>query len=147
MKRIVFSILIISQCLLTLSANHPQKFSPEQFQADLEQFMAKEAALTEQESAKFFPLYREMLQKQRAVWNQMKELGKNKPSDENACKQAVQKRDELELEQKRILQTYHNKFFRLLPASKVYDVIKAENRFHRRAIRKWSHQGKEKPKK
>jgi hypothetical protein len=49
----------------------------------------------------------------------------------------VEKRDELELEQKRICQSYHQKFFNVLSASKVYDVIKAENRFHRKAIRHW----------
>jgi hypothetical protein len=41
----------------------------------------------------------------------------------------------LELEQRRIIQTYHNKFFKVLPASKVYDVIIAESRFHRFAMR------------
>jgi hypothetical protein len=116
-------------------ASAQEKFSPEKFQAELEQFIAKEAALTKEESDKFFPLYREMQQKQRAVYQQMKALGRNKPADEAGCKQAVQKRDELELEQRRILQTYHNKFFTVLPASKVYDVIIAETRFHRRALR------------
>lgn len=122
-------------------AHNPQKFQPEKFQAELEQYIEKEAGLTHEESAKFFPLYREMQQKQRAVYKQMKELGKVKPEGETACKKAVQKHDELELEQKRIIQTYHNKFLQVLSASKVYDVIKAENRFHRSAIKNW---GKEK---
>ena len=130
---------------LTASATEPQQFSPEKFQADMEQFITKEAQLTSEEVAKFFPLYREMQQKQRAVWNQMKDLGRNKPADEAAIKQAVQKRDELELEQRRIIQTYHNKFFKVLPASKVYDVIIAETKFHRAAIRNWrGHQANKK---
>ena len=66
---------------------------------------------------------------------------------EAAIKQAVQKRDELELEQKVILQTYHNKFFKVIPASKVYDVIIAENRFHRFAIRNWGQKDRAQPKK
>jgi hypothetical protein len=75
----------------------------------------------------------------------MKNLGRNKPADEAAIKQAVQKRDELELEQRRIIQTYHNKFFKVLPASKVYDVIIAETKFHRAAIRNWrGHQANKK---
>ena len=65
----------------------------------------------------------------------MKDLGRNKPADEAACRKAIEKRDQLELEQRRIIQTYHNKFFKVLPASKVYDVIIAENRFHRFAMR------------
>lgn len=135
MKRYLFSIAVLLLSVMSVTAHDPQKFSPEKFQADMEQFITKEASLTAEEAAKFFPLYREMQQKQRAVWNQMKDLGRNKPADEAACKQAVQKRDELELEQRRIIQTYHNKFFKVLPASKVYDVIIAENKFHRFAIR------------
>ena len=135
MKRYLLSIAVLLLSVMSVMAHDPQKFSPEKFQADMEQFITKEASLTAEEAAKFFPLYREMQQKQRAVWNQMKDMGRNKPADETGCKQAVQKRDELELEQRRIIQAYHNKFFKVLPASKVYDVIIAENKFHRFAIR------------
>jgi hypothetical protein len=79
-----------------------------------------------------------MHQKQRAIQCQIKKECKIKPVDEAECKKAVQKRDVYELELKNIQQTYHNKFFSVLPASKVYDVIKAEDRFHRRAFKNWS---------
>lgn len=139
MKRILVFVFCLTLALVSMNATEPQvKFSPEKFQAELEQFITREASLTPEECAKFFPLYREMQQKQRAVYKQMRELGRNKPADEASCKQAVQKRDALELEQKRIQQTYHDKFFRVLPASKVYDVIRAEDRFHRFAFRNFS---------
>lgn len=134
MKQIILITLFLFS-LVSVRAEEQQKFSPEKFQAALEQFMTTEANLTADEAAKFFPIYREMQSKQRAVYKQMKELGKNKPADEKACRKAVEKRDELELEQRRIAQSYHVKFFEVLPASKVYDVIKSENRFHRRALR------------
>ena len=139
MKKIL-TIVVILLTALTVKAETPQQFSPEKFQADLEQFITNEANLTPEESKKFFPLYREMQQKQRVVFKQMKDLGVNKPADEAACKKALEKRDELELEQKRIQQNYHKQFVNVLPASKVYDVIKAENHFHRTAFRKWRHQ-------
>ena len=139
MKKIL-TIVVILLTALTVKAETPQQFSPEKFQADLEQFITNEANLTPEESKKFFPLYREMQQKQRVVFKQMKDLGVNKPADEAACKKALEKRDELELEQKRIQQNHHKQFLNVLPASKVYDVIKAENHFHRTAFRKWRHQ-------
>ena len=139
MKKIL-TIVVILLTALTVKAETPQQFSPEKFQADLEQFITNEANLTPEESKKFFPLYREMQQKQRVVFKQMKDLGVNKPADEAACKKALEKRDELELEQKRIQQNYHKQFLNVLPASKVYDVIKAENHFHRTAFRKWRNQ-------
>ena len=143
MKKLLFLLALV--CSVSVmqadepqkNGGEPQKFSPEKFQAELEKFMTQEAGLTTDESAKFFPLYREMQKKQRAVWEQMKALGRNKPAEEAACRKVVEKRDELELEQKRILQIYHKKFFQVIPASKVYDVIHAENKFHRRAIREW----------
>ena len=60
---------------------------------------------------------------------------KIKPADEKACKKVIQKRDQVELELKSIQQTYHNKFFSVLPASKVFDVIKAEDQYHRGLLR------------
>ena len=142
MKQIILITLFLFT-LVSARAEEQQKFSPEKFQADLEQFITQEASLTADEATKFFPIYREMQSKQRAIYKQMKDLGNNKPTDEKACRKAVEKRDELELEQKRICQSYHAKFFEVLPASKVYDVIRAENRFHRRALRgNWEHKKK-----
>ena len=137
-KLLVFAVLML-MVVLGASAEEQQKFSPEKFQADLEQYITTEAGLTNEEVAKFFPLYREMQQKQRVVYNKMHELFKL-PHDEASCKRAVQRRDQLEIELKQIAQTYHNKFLRVLPASKVIGTIIAEDKFHRRAFRKLGQQ-------
>jgi hypothetical protein len=137
-KLLVFAVLML-MVVLGASAEEQQKFSPEKFQADLEQYITTEAGLTNEEAAKFFPLYREMQQKQRVVYNKMHELFKL-PHDEASCKRAVQRRDQLEIELKQIAQTYHNKFLRVLPASKVIGTIIAEDKFHRRAFRKLGQQ-------
>ena len=137
-KLLVFAVLMFVVAL-GASAEEQQKFSPEKFQADLEQYITTEAGLTNEEAAKFFPLYREMQQKQRVVYNKMHELFKL-PHDEASCKRAVQRRDKLEIELKQIAQTYHNKFLRVLPASKVIGTIIAEDKFHRRAFRKFGQQ-------
>ena len=118
MKRLLFTLSVAFLLSVSAFADEPQKFSPEKFQAEMEQFITKEACLTPEEAAKFFPLLREM--------------------HKNDCKKVVQQRDVYELELKNIQQTYHNKFFSVLPASKVYDVIKAEDRFYRRAFKNWS---------
>ena len=137
MKKSIITLL----CLvftLTLSAQGPQRFSPEKFQADLEQYIVTEANLTQQEAAKFLPLYREMQQKQRAVYERQRQLGWGKPADEKGCEKAIRQRDEYDLELKRIQQTYHNKFLSIISASKLYDVINAEDRFHRQMLRGWN---------
>lgn len=137
-KLLVFAVLMFVVAL-GASAEEQQKFSPEKFQADLEQYITTEAGLTNEEAAKFFPLYREMQQKQRVVYNKIHELFKL-PHDEASCKRAIQRRDQLEIELKQIAQTYHNKFLRVIPASKVIGTIIAEDKFNRRAFRKLGQQ-------
>ena len=137
-KLLVFAVLML-MVVLGASAEEQQKFSPEKFQADLEQYITTEAGLTNEEAAKFFPLYREMQQKQRVVYNKIHELFKL-PHDEASCKRAIQRRDQLEIELKQIAQTYHNKFLRVIPASKVIGTIVAEDKFHRRVFRKFGQQ-------
>lgn len=138
MKRITTIALFLCLLLTQTHAQEQKKFSPEKFQAELEQFITKEACLTPQEAASFFPIYREMQKKQRVIFDRQRQMGKVKPSDEQACEKAIRQRDENELEQKRILQTYHNKMLSVVSASKLFDVIQAEDRFHRMKFRNWS---------
>ncbi len=141
-------LLCITLCLFYLTlvkAQEQQKFSPEKFQADMEQFITQEAKLTSDEATKFFPLLREMHQKQRVVYDKIKKECSQRPSNEEEIKKVVQKRDAYELELKTIQQTYHNKFFKVLQPSKVFDAIIAEDRFHRRAFRNWGHQRSGRP--
>ena len=117
MMRRLTTILFALVIAVGVSAQSPQqqqKFSPEKFQADLEQFITKQACLTPQEAAKFFPIYKEMQAKQRAVYERQRKLGWGKPADEKGCEKAIRQRDEYDLELKRIQQTYHNKFLSVL---------------------------------
>ena len=134
-KLFLYLFTLLTLLPLCASAQPKEKFSPEKFQADMEQFITREAALTPQEAAAFFPLFREMQKKQRALYNKMREDVRIKPTDEAACKKMIQKRDQVELELKSIQQTYHNKFFSVMSPSKVFDVIKAEDQYHRGLLR------------
>ena len=139
MKQLTLTILSLVFAL-TVGAQEQQrpsqqKFSPERFQAELEQYITKHACLTQKEAAKFFPIYKEMQAKQRTIFERQRQLDKVKPADEKGCENAIRQRDEYDLELKRIQQTYHNKFLTVLSASKLYDVLKAENGFHRQMLR------------
>lgn len=148
MRKFIFGLVFLLTAGLTVVAQPQQghqgqsqigpRFSPEKFEAELQQFLVQEASLTPQEAAKFFPVYKEMNRKQRALYERQRQLGMIKPKDEKGCQKAIKDRDEIEVELKRIQQNYHNKFLDILPASKVYDVLNAEDRFHRRMLRKWS---------
>ena len=116
-----------------------EKFSPEKFDAELQEAIVKEANLTEKETAEFFPVYKEMQKKQRELFDRQRKMGRDKPQDEKGCADAIRERDEVELEMKKIQQEYHNRFLEVLPAQKVYDILKAEDRFHRNMLRKGGH--------
>lgn len=128
--------MMLALCLHAQEGNGPQRFSPDKFDAELRQFITSEAKLTEQEAAKFFPVYKEMQAKQRVVFGRQKSLVVSKPEGEKACLEAIRQRDENDLEMKRIQQTYHEKFLELLPASKVYAILRAEVMFHRRMLKR-----------
>lgn len=133
-----FIVVFLLTIFLGIKAQEEQKFSPEKFDAELHLSIINEAKLTPQESAKFFPVYKEMQVKQRALYERQRNLATMSTNDETSCMKAIRERDEIELEMKRIQKTYHERFFELLPASKVYAVLKAEDKFYRHFFRRFN---------
>ena len=138
MKRIqlLFIAIAFALCLHAQEGGGPEQFSPEKFDAELRAFITEEAKLTEQEAAKFFPVYKEMQDKQRVIFGRQGALVMSKPEGEKACLEAIRQSDENDLEMKRIQKVYHEKFLKMLPASKVYAILRAEVKFHRRLLKR-----------
>ncbi|MBQ6209723.1 MAG: hypothetical protein IJK42_08125 [Prevotella sp.] len=111
------------------------KFDPARFDAEMEQFITTEVGLNPKEASQFFPVFREMLKKQRVVFAEMRRYRHVDTNDDKACCEAIRKRDELDIQIKEIQQEYDNKFLKILPAGKVMGVIKAEEKFHRQAFK------------
>lgn len=130
MKKVILTLLLVIAATVTFAKPEP-KFDPNRYNAELQQYITREAALSPQEAAKFFPLYREMQQKQRILFQQVHRYKRIKPTDEKSCRENIKKCDELDVQIKELQQLYHNKFLKILPASKVYDILKAEDKFHR----------------
>ena len=139
-KVLLLFILLMSLTQASAQFGNMPKFDPQQFQANMEQFITTEAALSPKQAEAFFPVYREMQKKQRVLFDQQRRLrhikptdeaGCIKPTDEAGCREAIQKSDDCELQLKEVQLQYHKKFMKILPASKVYDVLRAEEKFHR----------------
>lgn len=141
LRRYIISILLVL-CSVLAIAQEPKKFDPAQFEADLEQFVTTEARLTPAESAEFFPLYREMRKKQMAYFCDHRRWHYVDEADDKACADAIRRLDNNDLEIKRLQQAYHEKFLHILPASKVYRIIKAEDKFHRQQFKRIHANGK-----
>lgn len=138
--QIVVSVLVTTMMGLTCHAENSQgqrpPFDPKRFEADLEQYITTHASLTPQEASKFFPVYRQMMKKQRALFDEMRRLRMINPKDNEACEEAIRKQDELDIQIKQLQQEYHGRFLTMLPANKVLAIIKAEEKFHRQIFRK-----------
>lgn len=135
----VLCMVAMSFMLVGAYAQPPKKrppFNPAKFEADLEQFITTEAGLTPVEAAKFFPVYRQMMKRQRILFDEMRRCRLYNPKDDKACERSIRMQDELDIQIKQLQQEYHSRFMYILPASKVLGVIKAEDKFHRQMFRK-----------
>lgn len=135
MKKICVILVFLCLVVSSWAEDQRQKFSAEKFRADLERFIVKEVGLTPMESSTFFPLYDEMCNKQRTIFNSMRKIDRVKPKDDAECRKLIKERDKMDLELKKIQQTYHLKFLNVLSPKKVFNILKAEDKFHRRMLR------------
>lgn len=132
-------LMILMLCTFGVANGQHRKrppFNPAKFEADLEQFITVNACLSPSQAASFFPVYRQMMKKQRALFEEMRRLRMINPKDNEACEKAIRKQDELDIQIKQLQQEYHGRFLMMLPANKVLSIIKAEEKFHRQIFRK-----------
>ncbi len=137
MKTTVLMILML--CTFGVANGQHKKrppFNPAKFEADPEQFITVNACLSPSQAASFFPVYRRMMKKQRALFDEMRRLRMINPKDNEACEEAIRKQDELDIQIKQLQQEYHGRFLMMLPANKVLSIIKAEEKFHRQIFKK-----------
>ncbi len=137
-----FTLVFCLMAVFAAQAQKQKKFSPEKFEAEMEAFITNEVKFTEQEAAAYYPLLREMHQKQRSIYGRIRQLSKEAGSDEKACEKAIQERDRLNIELRQIEQLYHGKMIKKVCAAKVYGAIKAESRFHRHMMKDWQKEHK-----
>ena len=132
-------LMILMLCTFGVANGQHRKhppFNPAKFEADLEQFITVNACLSPSQAASFFPVYRQMMKKQRALFDEMRRLRMINPKDNEACEEAIRKQDELDIQIKQLQQGYPGKVLMMLPANKVLSIIKAEEKFHRQIFRK-----------
>jgi hypothetical protein len=143
MKRILFLFFIFVMGAFVPVFGH-DGFNPERWQAEMEQYIVAKAGLTPMEASEFFPVYREWKEKERGYFDQLRFYRHINVNDPRVCAEAIYKRDEIDLNIKKLQQIYHKKFLKILPATKVYRIIRAEDEFHRQSFRKFIFQGGDK---
>lgn len=133
----ILSLFLFSMTFsLSISGQRPRKFDPQQFEKQLHQYIATEAGLTPGEAAAFFPLFDEMQRKQRLLFEKMRVYMHTNTDDNKASLKAIQAMDNNDLEIKKLQKEYHQKFCKVLPAGKVLQILKADDKFHRKAFKR-----------
>lgn len=115
-----------------------QHLSPEEFRKKQQTFITEKANLTEDEAAKFFPLYFEMQHKKRELndgaWKLLHK-GKDAKLSEAEYEEMLLKMYDLRIESSQLEKTYYTKFREVLSAEKIFQVQRAEIRFHRELLK------------
>lgn len=131
--------------------NGRREFSPELYIKSMNDFVIREAKLTEAEAVKFIPLLNEMFHKQHQITKEQRELGmktwKNQNLSEAEYESIVTKLASLDVESKKLEQTYYKKFHTVLPWKKVFAVRIALSRFQMEALNRFQpgNRGNRKP--
>jgi hypothetical protein len=114
-----------------------RQFSPELFNKQLEQFVKNNAGLSASECQKLFPLMHEMLNKQREVNGKIQYTISQGFGDkeEKEYEDIITKVTNLEVESKKIEQTYYKKFHTILSWKKIYRVRFALSRWNMEVLR------------
>lgn len=114
-------------------------FNPEEFKNRMESFIREKVGLTQAEGEKLFPLFYEMKGKQMNINRAIAKLKRN-PSGNGAgttnYSSVVSKIVSLNVELSKVQQTYYNKMCKVVDAKKVFDLMLAEDAFHREMLRK-----------
>lgn len=140
-------IVIMMMAMLTGTLAQPPRgrFSPKEFRAHLEEYVSKEAGLTASEAKAFFPLFHEMKEKQTKAQDEIFRLKRNGPASNASDKEfanAIQKIKNLEVEKAETEEVYYKKMCKAISARKVFLVMQAEDKFHRRMINNFNRQGR-----
>ena len=147
MRRRIYAIIV---CLCTITAtcfaqpnngqrNQRQFFSPEAYNQGLEEFVKNEAGLNDEECKKFFPLMHEMMNKQREVNSQIQQVMAKgfSAKTEADYEQIITRSINLEIESRKVEQTYYKRFHSILSWKQIHKVRIALSRYSMEALRRF----------
>lgn len=135
MKRYLVTFIL---SILTIFA-YAQRFSAEDYKHHLESYITEHAGLTKDEASKFFPLYQELKDKQRALFREIRQITHRTEiatTSESTFRQLNERICELNLSIEKLNQEYLIKFRKIISDKKYFLVNRAEASFQNIELRK-----------
>lgn len=117
------------------------KFNPEEHFQKLQAFITKAAQLTDDEVARFFPIFKETREKERKFHQTIGKkirASQKEGLSESECQKLLAEIQVLSLQETKLKNANLKKWRKVLSASKVLKVLKAESEFNRKTFREFS---------
>lgn len=121
-----------------------QRLSKEEFRAKQQTYITEKAGLTNEEAAKFFPLYFELQDRKKQLNDEAWKLlrsGKDEKTTESQYEEIMEGVYDARIASDRLEKTYFEKFKKILSCKKIYQVQRAEMRFHRDLLKDMNKKG------
>lgn len=114
-------------------------FQPQQYIADLEAYITKQADLTSKEAEIFFPLFHQLKKEQREALGRIKqccERIEKEDLSESQCKQLLQEIERYQSQHEQLQINAFKEWRKVLSSKKIIKVINADQNFGRRMFKK-----------
>lgn len=138
-----YLLILIALCcsvtLMTAQSQQKRHFSHEEYCKKQQEFITKHAKLTPEEAKQFFPLFFEL---QKNKWEINKEARKRIKKDNEQKLTAeeynnlINKIADAKIKIAQLEKSYIEKYLKIIPARKILDVQRAEDRFQREMIKR-----------
>ena len=115
-------------------------FNKQEFRQRVQDYITKEANLTQEEAKAFFPIYNEYKDKQRQIHMSINKLKKNTPNnnDEKAYEKCLMEMAELNAEMAGLDSVYYKKICKAISAQKFFKILNIEDRMHRKMLQNYN---------
>ena len=140
MKKLIILLIIVCGFTTALRAvgSPNQHLSPKEFRAKQQAFITEKAGLTQEEAAKFFPVYFELQDRKKQLNDEAWKLlrsGKDEKTTDTQYGEILEGVYDARIASDRLDKTYFEKFKKILSCKKIYLVQRAEMRFHRELLK------------
>ena len=145
-KRVAVWIVTLAFApLMWATGGCDQRLSKDEFRAKQQAYITEKAGLTSEEAEAFFPLYFELQDRKHQLneeaWKLMRE-GKQENLSEERYDEIMEGVYDARISSDRLEKTYYGKFKKILSSKKIYQVQRAEMRFHRELLKGMRGKGK-----
>ena len=148
MKKATLLLLFLITSALSFAQNHGNGavqgrragFNKQEFRQRMQDYITKEASLTQEEAKAFFPIYNEYKDKQRQIHMSINKLKKNTPNnnDEKAYEKCLMEMAELNAEMAGLDSVYYKKICKAISAQKFFKILNIEDRMHRKMLQNYN---------